>query len=92
MQLNVNVFEIPRRSPDLNPLDYGFWSEVNNRLRRQEAKFTAEFTESRDAFIRRLRRTILGIPSSVLLPMVTNMKRRCEQLQSAHGKHFEEGS
>ena len=26
----IDVFEIPKRSPDLNPLDYGFWAHVKN--------------------------------------------------------------
>ena len=26
-------------SPDLHPLDYLFWAEVNRRLRRQESRF-----------------------------------------------------
>lgn len=28
----VVVYPIPKRSPDLNPLDFGFWSRVNSRL------------------------------------------------------------
>ena len=90
--MRIKVFEIPPRSPDLNPLDYGFWKVVNDRLRAQEAKFDDSFVEARGAFIRRLRRTILRIPASVLQPLVSNMKRRCEQTQKAAGGHFEEGS
>ena len=89
--LGVNVLEIPKRSPDLNPLDYAFWSEVNNRLRKQEAKFADSYTETRCSFARRLRRTILCIRPCTLRPMVSNMKRRCVLLREASGRYFEEG-
>ena len=89
--LGVNVLEIPKRSPDLNPLDYAFWSEVNKRLRTQEAKFADNYTETRCSFARRLRRTILRIGPGTLRPMVSNMKRRCMLLREASGWYFEEG-
>ena len=50
-------------APDLNPLDYAFWSEVNKRLREKEATFADDFREPRGAFTRRLRRTIVGAPA-----------------------------
>ena len=89
--LGVNALEIPKRSPDLNPLDYAFWSEVNTRLRKQEAKFADSYTETRCTFARRLRRTILRIRPDTLRPMVANMKRRCMLLREASGRYFEEG-
>lgn len=90
--LGVNVLEIPKRSPDLNPLDYAFWSEVNTRLRKQEAKFADSYTETRCSFARRLRRTILRIRPDTLRPMVCNMKRRCTLLRESGGRYFEEGN
>ena len=30
---NVRTLPFPKRSPDLNPLDYGYWSELNKRMR-----------------------------------------------------------
>ena len=90
--LGIEVLGIPKRSPDLNPLDYAFWSEVNSRLRKQESKFASDFKEARRAFVARLRRTILRIPPATLANMVGNMKRRCELLKLANGAHFEEGA
>ena len=91
-ELGIDVLELPRRSPDLNPLDYSFWSQVNTRLRAQELKFRRSYTEPRCQFIKRLRRTILRTPPQVIRKMVSNMKRRCTLLQAAAGRHFEEGS
>ena len=91
-ELDIDVLELPKRSPDLNPLEFSFWSQVNTRLRAQENKFRSGFTESRGQFIKRLRRTILRTPPQVLRKMVSNMRRRCELLRASAGQHFEEGS
>jgi hypothetical protein len=86
----IEVFELPKRSPDLNPLDYGFWSAVNRRLRLQEAKFPKTKCETRKQFISRLRGVVLRIPKAVLTPMVRSMKWRCIAVKKAKGGHFEE--
>jgi len=87
---NINVLEIPRRSPDLNPLDYGFWAEVNARMRKQERKFAAGRRESLTAYAARLRRTAMRMPSQYLQALVRSMKIRCVALKDAKGRDFEE--
>ena len=89
-KLNIDVFEIPKRSPDLNPLDFAFCSAVNVRLRAQEAKFSEEYRETRKAFVARLKRTVMRVPASVLGPMARSMKRRCAAVKKANGGNFEE--
>ena len=86
----VKCIPFPKRSPDLNPLDYGFWSMINKHLRSQEAKFPPSKRESRAAFIKRLKRTITRVPSATLEPLVKSMKRRCAALLAAKGADFEE--
>ena len=39
--------------------------------------------ESRAAFIKRLKRTIMRTPSATLEPLVKSMKRRCTALKAA---------
>ena len=34
--VKISAFSLPPRSPDLNPLDYTIWAEVNRRMRTQE--------------------------------------------------------
>ena len=80
----------PKRSPDINPLDYGFWSHVNRLLRKQESAFPASKRETRCQFIARVKRTVKRVPASVLTPLVKSMKRRCVALRNAKGKDFEE--
>ena len=86
----VNCIPLPKRSPDLNPLDYGFWSMINRRLRKQEVKFPASKKETRADFIKRLKGTIKRVPAATLEPLVKSMKRRCTALLAAKGADFEE--
>ena len=89
-RLHVNILAIPKRSPDLNPLDYGFWAEVNRRLRRQELKFAEGKKESRQEFLVRLRRTAKRVPEGVCAKLISSMKRRVADLETAAGGDFEE--
>ena len=87
---HIDVLPLPKRSPDLNPLDYGSWACVNRRLRKQESRFQTRKKETPQEFTARFRRTIMRIPRQVLTPMVESMKRRCAALKVAGGKGFEE--
>ena len=89
--LALKLFRIPKRSPDLNVLDYFVWSEVERRLRKQEAKWPASRRETRVAFIRRLRRTALGLRTADINRAIGDMPRRCALLHKAKGELFEEG-
>ena len=86
----IDVLSFPKRSPDLNPLDYGFWDCVNRRLRKQEAAFPSAKKETRAKFVARLKRTIQRVPEAVLTPLVKSMGRRCKALKLAKGHDFEE--
>ena len=87
---SIDVLSFPKRSPDLNPLDYGFWDCVNRRLRKQEAAFPPAKRETKALFVTRLTRTIQRVPEAVLTPLVKSMGRRCKALQRAKGNDFEE--
>ena len=87
----ITSFDIPKRSPDLNVLDYTIWKQVNNRMRRQEPKFPKSKRETRDAYIARLRRAAMSLPRSVVRRSIGNMKWRCEKIYRAKGGHIEEG-
>ena len=74
------------------PLDYGFWTHINERLRAQEQACRTDFYETRRHFIARLRRTILRARPAFLQKLIGSMQRRCELLKAAKGRHFEEGA
>ena len=90
-ELGIEVFEIPKRSPQLNVCDYALWTEVQKRMRRQEKRLRPSFRESRVAFMRRLRRTALRLPATFINSSMRKMKVHCERLRDAEGGHFEEG-
>ena len=85
----LQVFAIPKRSPDFNVLDYAIWEHVNRNMRRQESKWRGNKKESRKAYLERLRRTALRLPPSVVRKSVRSLKRRCQQVYDAEGGHIE---
>ena len=89
---HISCVPFPKHSPDLMPLDFGFWKSVNRRLRKQELAFPIDYYETRKHFVTRLRRTILRSPTASLTKLIGSMKRRCKLLKDAKGWHFEEGA
>ena len=89
-QEKIDGVEFPKRSPDLNPLDYGLWAEVNKRMRKQELRFKANRRETKAQYAARLRRTAMALPPSFLKALVSSMKRRCADLVAAGGGDFQE--
>lgn len=87
----ISVFEIPRRSPDLNVCDYALWRMVIRAMRAEEATWAKGRRETREAYIARLRKTALGLPASSVRRAIGDMKRRCARLFEAGGGLFEEG-
>jgi hypothetical protein len=88
--LGINIMTLPRRSPDLNVLDYSLWKEINKRLRAQEASFKPGYKESKASFLARLRRTACGIPAATVKAAVESMRRRCKQIKANAGYLIDE--
>ena len=86
----IHVFEIPKRSPQLNICDYALRSEVSRRMRDQEKRWPKSKKETRKVYLARLRRIALRLPSTFVSKSIGDMKRRCELLEKARGRHFEE--
>lgn len=84
-------FFIPKRSPDLNVMDYAVWTQVNRKMRQAEAKFPEGKKESRQQYLQRLRRTALSLPPSFVDAAIGDMPKRLHRLFKARGGHFEEG-
>ena len=86
----IDVFEIPCRSPDLNPLDYSIWAEVNKRMREQERNWKKK-KETRDQYVARLKTTAQGLDRAFVDDAIGNLAVRCERLYKAQGGYFLEG-
>ena len=88
---NIILFAIPKRSPDLNVLDYAIWRVVNRRMRAQERKFPVSKRETRLGYIARLRRAASRIPSSTIDKAIGQMKARCIAISLHKGHQITDG-
>ena len=86
----LHLLEIPKRSPDLNVLDFAIWSEVERKLRKQEQSWPASRYETRGQFERRLDRIARNLPSAFIDKSIGDLKTRCHLLHQAEGGLFEE--
>ncbi len=86
----MDVLRIPKRSPDLNVLDYNIWSTVERLLRKQERNMKDAMKESRGQFIRRLDRTAYGLSEETINNAIGSLQRRCQLLLKAKGGLFQE--
>ena len=89
-EVGIVTDDLPRRSPDLNVLDYALWHAINLRMRKQEASWPSDKKESADEYKQRLRKTALGLPQSYVAKCVGDMSRRCGQLFKRKGQLFRE--
>jgi hypothetical protein len=92
LESKLHVLEIPKRSPDLNVLDYAIWTEVEKRLRDQEKGFSSTKKETRQEFEHRLDRTARALPKAFIDDAIGNLYERAQLLYEAEGGLFEEGS
>ena len=83
-ECGVVTINLPRYSPDLNPLDYFLWEEVEQRMARNAPKGP----ETVVSFKRRLRRTALAIPEAVIRKGIADMKGRIGNCFKHRGKHI----
>ena len=85
----IDTFDILKRSPQLNLCDYWLWKAVNNKMRETERGWADGKKEDRDAYIRRLKRTAMGLSSDEIDKAVGSMKRRSQDLFDAKGGQIE---
>lgn len=90
-ELRLTTFSIPKRSPDLNPLDFGVWKEVSRRMREQEQHWPEKKTETREAYLKRLSRTARALPAKFINACIADLRRRAQRLYERGGELFEEG-
>ena len=90
--VSVEPFAIPKRSPDLNVMDYYFWAEVEKKLRQQEHRWPDGRRETRQSFIVRLRRVVREWPADETSRAIGDLARRAELLYRAKGGLFDESA
>ena len=81
--LHIEPLRFPKYSPDLNPLDFYVWSEIE---RRMLAKPSAKL-ESGTAYKARLRRVAKALPASGILKALASIPKRAKAIVEAKGGH-----
>ena len=81
----ISAMDLPRRSPDLNVLDYSLWREINVRMRKQEAAFPKNHKESPVQFKDPLKKVALGLPAPLVRRAVGDLRRRLREVKAAKG-------
>ena len=72
---------MPVFSPDLNPLDYSLWEEISRRM----TNGAPERVETVAEYKKRLRRTALRLPASLVTRAVRAMPARMQAVVNAKG-------
>ncbi len=84
-EVGIVTDDLPRRSPNFNVLDCALRSQVDARMRAQELDFAKGFKETEAEFKQRLRKTAMGLPTSLVKRCVGDMRRRCQEVFDARG-------
>ncbi len=87
----IQELSLPKRSPDLNPLDFSLWAQVNKLMRQQEQSWPKSKRETRAAYAARLRSTAMNLPKEYITKIIGAIAGRCQQLHDAKGNYFAEG-
>ena len=80
-ELGIQPIQFPRYSPDLNPLDFFLWSDIQGRLDASAPRGK----ESRDKFKERLRRTALATSPALIKKALESIKERVAAVHAAGG-------
>ena len=80
-ELSITAIQYPRYSPDLNPMDFFLWAEVERRMLAGKAPNSETVAQ----YKARLRRTAFAIPNAVIEKAVANIKSRALAIYKADG-------
>ena len=71
----------PANSPDLNPLDFYFWSAVEKQMNGKRFK-------TRDELIIGIQEAINKVPLHEIQNACNSFMRRCRQVETANGQYI----
>ena len=80
-ELKIAPIVFPAYSPDLNPLDFFVWAEVERRMAKQKVPKD----ETIKAYKARLRRTAMNIPAKIIRKAVASIRTRAAAVAKARG-------
>ena len=79
--MKIRAMNVPTYSPDLNPLDFAVWKDVERRILEKKRKGD----ETRASYISRLRRTAQHTRPAFLRKAVMSMKEKIKEVVEAKG-------
>ena len=79
--LGIVAVPMPAYSPDLNPMDFSLWTEIERRM----AESTPKRMETVAAYMKRLRLTALRLPARIVSKSVGAMPKRMRAVSAAKG-------
>ena len=80
-----------KKSPDLSAWGYAVWKDVSQMMRKQEQSSLVNKRETRNEYLKRLKKAATTLPKSFVGKAIGDMVERCRRLCKARGGHFEEG-
>ena len=86
-ELSITAIQYPRYSPDLNPMDFFLWAEVERRMLAAKAPNKEAVAE----YKARLRRAAFAMPGSVIEKAVADIKKRATAVYNAEGGNIPRG-
>lgn len=81
----ITVIPLPKRRPDLMPMDFHFHSAVHRAMLEQETDWPEGQKETRAAFQTRLLATYASVSTGQIRSACGNMKKRVAAVINAHG-------
>ena len=84
-RLKYNVLPLPRYSPDLNPLDFCIWADIERRALNGSPKTGRESVE---AYKVRLRKVAMATSRAMIKRAVLSMSTRVQAVYDAEGGHI----
>ena len=87
--LGLKPIGLPKRSPDLSPLDFAVWDKIVGEKRKSEKNFPTRKQETKKRFIARLKRTAETMGRAFLKKTMRSMRNRLVACHQANGGLFE---
>ena len=85
--LAVNL-ALPKRRPDLQPLDYSFYNAINSKLREEEKSWPSSKKETRKMFGKWVVAAYFSLPEELIRRSCEGMKKRLSMVLEAKSGHF----
>ena len=80
-QVGIKAMTLPPRTPSLMPLDYAIWKAIDAKV----LETSPSGTETKAAFLERLRRCAKSLPSGFVKRQIARMKSNVKAIVDAQG-------